>query len=606
MERLSLFTPRLTAHYGILSVTRIAVLHEELCQPKNCQNECHNFCPPVRNGIEVITWLKNNKPLISEELCIGCGICIHKCPFDAISIINLPDDRDKEIVHRYGQNDFRLFGIPTPQQGKVVGLLGANGTGKTTALSLLSGDIVPNLGEWEVLGENTKVLDYFSGTELHNHFKAVQNGEMKVVVKPQYVDQIPKIFKGTLRNLLENVASKDEVEAITKEMKLTNLDLSLSKLSGGELQKGAIAATLLKKADLYLIDEPSSYLDIEQRLLVSKLIKKIGNEKRVIIVEHDLAILDFIAEELNILYGKENAYGMVAKTLATRNGINSYLEGYLKEENVRIREDRIKFLEHPPRSSWKNESLATWPEMKKEYSNFCLEIEAGEILQGQVLGVVGKNATGKTTFVKMIAGVENPDKGKMDMEVKVAYKPQYIEADEKSIVGDVLRSVKGFDEQFFSTELERPMSLTALMEREMSSLSGGELQRVAIAKCLLKEAELYLLDEPSAYLDANQRMIAARTIRRVMEHRGCSALVVDHDVYFIDYVSDGIILFEGESGKSGRMLGPYKMREGMNEFLKRVGVTFRRDKNTYRPRINNPDSRLDRLQKAKGEYYYPD
>lgn len=606
MKRLLLFTPRLTAEYGILSVTRIAVLHEDLCQPKNCQNECHNFCPPVRNGIEVITWLKNNKPLISEELCIGCGICIHKCPFDAISIINLPDDRDKEIVHRYGQNDFRLFGIPKPQQGKVVGLLGANGTGKTTAVSLLSGDLIPNLGDWEIDGEPSKVLDYFAGTELQSHFKAIQNGEMKVVVKPQYVDQIPKIFEGTLRNLLEKVGTEKEVEEIAKEMKLTSLDTILSKLSGGELQKGAIAATLLKKADLYLIDEPSSYLDIEQRLLISKLIKKMGMEKKVIIVEHDLAILDFIAEELNILYGKENAYGMVAKTLATRNGINSYLEGHLKEENIRIRDNKIKFLEHPPRSSWKNQALTTWPKMKKKYTNFSLEVDEGEILQGQVLGVVGKNATGKTTFVKMIAGVEKPDEGGVDMKTVVAYKPQYIEAEEGSIVGDVLRSVRGFDEQFFSSEIERPMSLTTLMDREMSSLSGGELQRVAIAECLLKEAELYLLDEPSAYLDANQRMIAARTIRRVMEHKGCSALVVDHDVYFIDYISDGIILFEGESGKTGNMFGPYKMRKGMNEFLKRVGVTFRRDKNTHRPRINNPESRLDRLQKEKGEYYYPD
>ena len=182
-----------------------------------------------------------------------------------------------------------------------------------------------------MLGENAKVLDYFAGTELYNHFKAIQDGEMKVVVKPQYVDQIPKIFKGTLRDLLENVATPSEVKDMAKEMKLTSLDTVLSKLSGGELQKGAIAATLLKKADLYLIDEPSSYLDIEQRLLISKLIKKMGMEKKVIIVEHDLAILDFIAEELNILYGKENAYGMVAKTLATRNGINSYLDGYISE-----------------------------------------------------------------------------------------------------------------------------------------------------------------------------------------------------------------------------------------------------------------------------------
>ena len=127
---------------------RVAVLHEDRCQPKKCQNECYNFCPPVRNGIEVITWQKNNKPIVSEPLCIGCGICVHKCPHDALTIVNLPDEQEKETIHRYGINEFRLFGLPSPEENKVIGILGANGTGKTTAISLLAGEIIPNLGNW--------------------------------------------------------------------------------------------------------------------------------------------------------------------------------------------------------------------------------------------------------------------------------------------------------------------------------------------------------------------------------------------------------------------------------------------------------------------------
>ena len=93
---------------------RVAVLHEDRCQPKKCQNECYNFCPPVRNGIEVITWRKDSKPIVSEPLCIGCGICVHKCPHDALTIVNLPDEQEKDTIHRYGMNEFRLFGLPTP------------------------------------------------------------------------------------------------------------------------------------------------------------------------------------------------------------------------------------------------------------------------------------------------------------------------------------------------------------------------------------------------------------------------------------------------------------------------------------------------------------
>ncbi len=583
---------------------RVAVLHEDRCQPKKCQNECYNFCPPVRNGIEVITWRKDNKPIVSEPLCIGCGICVHKCPHDALTIVNLPDEQEKDTIHRYGMNEFRLFGLPAPEEGNVIGILGANGTGKTTAISLLAGEIVPNLGEWEEDGSWENVIDYYAGTDIQKHFVGLSDGKIKVALKPQYVDRIPKMFDGTLRELLEKVASTEKVNEFAEKINITSLDKKVSKISGGELQKGAIAATLLKEADLYFFDEPSSYLDIEQRILMAKMISELGETKSVIVIEHDLAILDFVTNNIHIMYGSPNAYGIVSQKLAVRNAINTYLDGYIQESNVRIRDNAIKFLKHPPRTGWDGIGLVEWPKLSKKLGDFNLTADAGEILSGQVLGVVGGNATGKTTFVKMLAGALEPDEGEIESEITVSYKPQYIEVQEDVIVGDLLQSVEGFDEHVLNTELNGPLNLEPLMDRKLETLSGGELQRVAVAECLLREADLYLLDEPSAYLDANQRMITAKTIRRSMEQRGKSALVVDHDVYFIDYISDGLLCFGGIPSKEGKAEGPYNMRKGMNVFLERVGVTFRRDKNTHRPRINKPDSRLDREQKSKKEYYY--
>ena len=583
---------------------RVAVLHEDRCQPKKCQNECYNFCPPVRNGVEVITWRKDNKPIVSEPLCIGCGICVHKCPHDALTIVNLPDEQEKDTVHRYGMNDFRLFGLPAPEKGKVIGILGANGTGKTTAISLLAGEIIPNLGDWENEGSWDDVKDFYSGTEIQKHFNKLSDGNISIALKPQYVDKIPQMFDGTLRELLERVASPEKVDEFATQINLTSLDKKLSKVSGGELQKGAIAATILKEADLYFFDEPSSYLDIEQRLFIARMISELGKTKSVIVIEHDLAILDYVTDNIHVMYGSPNAYGIVSQKLAVRNAINSYLDGYIQESNVRIRDNAIKFLKHPPRTGWDGEVLVKWPDLSKQLGDFKLEASAGEILGGQVLGVVGGNATGKTTFVKILANELEPDTGEIESEITVSYKPQYINAPEGIIVGDLLQSVKGFDEHMLATELNGPLNLEPLMERELQTLSGGELQRVAIAECLLKEADLYLLDEPSAYLDANQRMITAKTIRRSMEQRRKSALVVDHDVYFIDYIADGLLCFEGIPSKEGKAKGPYNMRQGMNTFLERVGITFRRDKNTYRPRINKPGSRLDREQKSKKEFYY--
>jgi ATP-binding cassette subfamily E protein 1 len=189
----------------------------------------------------------------------------------------------------------------------------------------------------------------------------------------------------------------------------------------------------------------------------------------------------------------------------------------------------------------------------------------------------------------------------------VSYKPQYIKMDFDGTVGDLLISTLGAmtEDLFFKAEVEKPLNLRGIWEKQVQELSGGELQRVAISLALgVKDAGLFLLDEPSAYLDSNQRMEAANAIRRVMEKSGKAAFIVDHDIYFLDLVSDSIMVFEGTPSVEGRGAGPFPMREGMNRFLKMVGITFRRDADTKRPRINKQDSRLDKEQKEKGEYYY--
>ena len=168
-------------------------------------------------------------------------------------------------------------------------------------------------------------------------------------------------------------------------------------------------------------------------------------------------------------------------------------------------------------------------------------------------------------------------------------------------VGELLETT---DERGELRRYVEAFSLSPLLDRPIDSLSGGELQRVAVGLALARDADMYLIDEPSAYMDSNQRMAAAKTIRRVMENQGKTGLIVDHDVYFIDMVSDSIMVFSGDPGHTGVGEGPFPMRDGMNRFLKMVGITFRRDADTNRPRINKLDSRLDREQKSSGEYYY--
>ena len=127
---------------------------------------------------------------------------------------------------------------------------------------------------------------------------------------------------------------------------------------------------------------------------------------------------------------------------------------------------------------------------------------------------------------------------------------------------------------------------------------------MAIAECLSREADIYLLDEPSAYLDVEERLAVAKAIRRITKMSGVTAFVVEHDIVAQDFIADKLMIFSGEAGVEGHSGDPMKLEEGMNVFLKEMAVTFRRDQDTKRPRVNKEDSRLDREQKKTGRYYY--
>jgi ATP-binding cassette subfamily E protein 1 len=587
---------------------RIAVLLKDRCKPKNCSKECIKYCPRVRAGDETIIIGEDGKPVVSEELCVGCGICVHKCPYDAIKIIGLAEALKTDLIHQFGKNGFRLFRLPIPKKGTCIGILGPNGIGKTTSIRILSGQIKPNLGEYKDEPSWDFILDYFAGTELFEHFKSISNNQINSVVKPQYVDKLPKIMKGKIKDVLKKSDNSGNFDLIIDKLGLNNIldkEIEKGEISGGELQVVSIAAALLKDVDLYFFDEPSSYLDIYQRLKIAKIIKELSKEKKVIVIEHDIAVLDFLCDNVHLVYGEEGAYGVFTNPRGVRHAINTYLSGYLKEENIRFGE-KIEFFDHPPKHRQNMKILISYDNLSKKYEDFSLETEPGIIRQGEIVGIVGPNAIGKTTFVKMLAGEIKPTKGKIQYDIKVAYKPQYITSDFIGTVRDFFefKAQQLFLSSFYISEIFEPLNLKYLLDKQLDTLSGGELQRVATANCLVQDVDMYLIDEPSAYLDSQQRMITSRTIRRVIEKSGKSALIVDHDVYFIDMISDALIVFDGKPGKIGKGQGPFSLHEGMNRFLKDVNITFRRDEDTHRPRVNKSESFIDRKQRNEGEYYY--
>ena len=591
-------------------MVRIAVLDEERCESKRCGRPCYRFCPPVRNKIEAIIF-EGDKPQIVESLCVGCGICVRKCPFKAISIVNLADELDEECSHRFGPNTFKLFRLPTPSSGVVLGLLGQNGIGKTTALHILSGEIKPNLGKYGEPPEWTQLIQHFRGSTLQEYFQRLSEGNMKVVHKPQYVDRISRVVSGKVGELLEKVDERDKLGQLAEKLQLETVwNRNLKVLSGGELQRVAVAASICREADVYLFDEPASYLDVKQRLQVAKAIRTLKQDGKIVIVaEHDLAILDYLSDQICIFYGAPGVYGVVSHVHGVRVGINIYLEGFIPDENVRFRKDSIIFHVKPPSAGLTvGESLLQWSEIKKSFGEFEFQAVPGEVKRGEVVGIFGPNGIGKTTFVKVLAGIEKADSGETSTqsELKVSYKPQYISRKYKGTVEELLKETaeKEFETSLYNSQILQPLKMQILLDRDVTELSGGELQRVAIAACLSKEAELYLLDEPSAYLDVEERLSMARTIRRVIENRKVTAFVVEHDVVAQDFIADRLMIFTGEPGIRGFANPPTDLRNGMNSFLKDMTITFRRDPQTKRPRVNKEGSRLDREQKDIGEYYY--
>lgn len=588
---------------------RIAIVLKDRCTSKRCAQECIKFCPRVRAGDETIVMGEDGKPIISEELCVGCGICINKCPFEAIKIIGLAEELKEDLVHQFGKNGFRLYRLPIPKKGICIGILGQNGIGKTTAVKILAGQVIPNLGEYKKKKLTWEpILEYYAGTELFEHFRSLADKNMTCVLKPQYVDQLPKIIKGKIRDVLTSADTSGKFDAVVRSLGIEHLldkEIEKGTISGGELQLVSIAAALIKDVDLYFFDEPTSYLDIFQRLKVARIIQALALEKKVLVIEHDLAVLDFLCENVHIMYGTEGAYGVVTFPRAVRHAINTYLSGYMKEENIRFGA-KIEFFASPPKQQQGLRILVSYDDLTKDFEDFTLHVERGIIRQGELIGIVGPNAIGKTTFVKMLAGVTPPTKGTIEYDLKISYKPQYITPDFDGTVHEYFErfSPQLFSSTFLQTEVHDALHLKYLLDRELMTLSGGELQRVAIAASIVKEADIYLIDEPSAYLDSQQRMIVSRMLRRVIEKSGKSAMIVDHDVYFIDMVSDALIVFDGVPGKQGRAQGPFSLHEGMNRFLKNVDITFRRDEETKRPRVNKPESYMDRQQKQNGEYYY--
>ena len=583
--------------------------------------------------------------VISEEACAACLTRAKKCPGNCVKLVNLPADLKTGIIHRYGPNGFKLHGLPSPKAGYVLGLLGSNGIGKSTALKVLAGKLKPNLGNFEDPPSWQDIVTYHRGSDLQTYLTKLLEDDLKVVTKVQLdVDFVSKFAKGkVVGEILERCDDRGALKHLTKALTIDHLlEREVQQLSGGELQRFAICAVAAREADVYIFDEASSFLDIKQRIEATEVIRELAalkgendRPKYVVVVEHDLAVLDYMADYVNCLYGEPGAYGVVTKIATNTVGINNYLAGYFPAENMRFRNEAITFAvkggenggdtatEDEGRKASNKKLGINYPDMSKTLGkgkgkSFTLNVEAGEFSGNDCVGLLGQNGSGKTTFMELLSGKFDPkgtDGSRSETHegsfrnIGVAYKPQVYAPKLRKFRGTTQFLFEKYvnhacSDRLFRLMVLNPLSIPQLWELNVCDLSGGELQRVAIAMCLAQKANVYLLDEPSAGLDCEQRVITAKVIRRwVVNHLGKMAMIVEHDFVMASALSDKVVLYEGNPGVECTARTPVGLVGGFNRFLKQLNVTLRRDPENYRPRVNKRGSQQDEMQKGAGNYF---
>jgi len=604
---------------------RIAIINQDKCKPYKCNKECISSCPPQKSGKIVIEIEDIGKTVskkvakIYEDMCIGCNICVNKCPFDAIKIVNLPEEKKEDIVFRFNSNGFKLYKLPNMTKGRVMGLIGENGIGKTTIIDILSNNYKPNFEIFDKITSDKDIIGKFRGAVIQDYLKNLYQNKLKIAIKNQKLKSMIKNPDEIVKTFIFSRIKENEFNTkVILELHLETLyEKTCRILSGGEMQRLLCGLTLMSEADVYIFDEPSNFLDIKQRIIISKMIQELSKPYNyVLVIEHDMSMLDFIVDDMYIIYGKPSCYGVVSNVLTPLEGLNMYMAGFIKSQNLRFREEEYNLTINDyiiEKQTLESKHYYEYVGSIINYNTFQLTISSNKLdLNTNIIVIVGENGTGKTTFINYLASTLN---------IKISIKDQnldlekyYDKVTKKFPTVEELfydKIMKSYTSDIFKNEVIKHLEINDLIHRPMNQLSGGELQKVFIILCLGQEADIYLIDEPSANLDIEKRLKITKIFKRFFVNNNKIGVIIEHDIMMCVSLSQELhsrMLMmnkvEDDKIRHYQVSNFMNFGDGINIFLNNLDITMRTSGKSSRPRINKYNSQLDLEQRKNSKYYY--
>jgi len=484
------------------------------------------------------------------------------------------------------------FGL---QKGERVALVGINGTGKSTLLSILADRTLPTSGK--VVKEKGIKIGFleqdpdFTGLKSINDFiYSADNDQQRLIREYEELLESSDIDQKKLEDLTEKISSlnaweyEHNIKTILNRLNIMDFQQDIKSLSGGQRKRLALAKLLIDEPDVYILDEPTNHLDIETIEWLEKLLTT--GSKTVLLVTHDRYFLDNICTEIRELdrgnlyiYKGNYSYFLEKKSdretidavmvEKSRNLLRKELEWMRRQPQARGTKSKSRIeafydLEEKSKSIKGNDSVQLSVKVSRQGSKI-LELEhvskhyaAKEIIndfsytfkKGDRIGLAGKNGTGKSTFLNLITKEETPDAGTIavgETTVYGYYKQGGLEVNENDRVLDVVKNVADYIEMANGEVITASQLLTHFLfppEKQfgfVNKLSGGERKRLQLMRVLMKNPNFLILDEPSNDLDID----TLNVLEDFLDNYRGVLILVSHDRYLLDKLTDQLFIFEG-------------------------------------------------------------